>query len=383
MRYLMDDSEASPIRDQEFMERLKKTRDDSRESLKELEEEVKVLEAKVEALRSDPSQREVLEKQQSLLEEDVKKFHTMIAGYSEKMQEMKKLLEEKEKELDVKMEERNKICEENEELKKRVESQLFNPRDVERMRRELQAVERDIGDAEVSRNSWEEKSWDLDATLGNKFKELEAIAMECNQAMRRLKLDSCHQYVLNAKGSTPADVMGIDYKTTLKPALDSFAEDIRRSSMMKLEELISLRQQSSENTAKIESKRDHIASLQSHVNEHETQLISLKDEMRDYILRCSTESKKMVEDVQQEAHNLDLVEGEAEESLKNAKLAHQEAIKQGEEEIHMCARELLSCLDSVSQYKAVVSCKISDMESCLSKAAAGISEAFKNSMPAE
>uniref|UniRef100_A0A0A0L740 Kinetochore protein NDC80 n=1 Tax=Cucumis sativus TaxID=3659 RepID=A0A0A0L740_CUCSA len=100
-------------------------------------------------------------------------------------------------------------------------------------------------------------------------------------------------------------------------------------------------------------------------------------------LRCSTESKKMVEDVQQEAHNLDLVEGEAEESLKNAKLAHQEAIKQGEEEIHMCARELLSCLDSVSQYKAVVSCKISDMESCLSKAAAGISEAFKNSMPAE
>ena len=182
------DDDSVEALDQEFMERLKKTRDDSRESLKELEEEVKVLEAKVEALRSDPSQREVLEKQQSLLEEDVKKFHTMIAGYSEKMQEMKKLLEEKEKELDVKMEERNKICEENEELKKRVESQLFNPRDVERMRRELQAVERDIGDAEVSRNSWEEKSWDLDATLGNKFKELEAIAMECNQAMRRLLL---------------------------------------------------------------------------------------------------------------------------------------------------------------------------------------------------
>ena len=56
--------------------------------------------------------------------------------------------------------------------------------------------------------------------------------------------------------------------------------------------------------------------------QHETQLISLKDEMRDYILRCSTESKKMVEDVQQEAHNLDLVEGEAEESLKVLMLYH-------------------------------------------------------------
>lgn len=56
--------------------------------------------------------------------------------------------------------------------------------------------------------------------------------------------------------------------------------------------------------------------------QHETKLISLKDEMRDYILRCSTESKKMVEDFQQEAHNLDLVEGEAEESLKVLMLYH-------------------------------------------------------------
>ncbi|CAK9318086.1 unnamed protein product [Citrullus colocynthis] len=383
VQYIRGDDDSVEALDQEFMERLKKARDDALESLKVMEEEVKELEAKAEALRSDPSQREVLEKQQSLLEEDVKKFHTMIAGYSEKMQEMKKILEEKEKELEVKVQERNKICEENEELKKRVESQLFNPRDVERMRRELQAVERDISEAEVSRNTWEEKSWDLDATLGNKFKELEALAMECNQAMKRLKLDNCHQYVLKAKGSTPADVMGIDYKTTIKPALDSFAEDIRRGSMTKLEELISLRQQSSENTAKIESKRNHIASLQSHINEDETQLISLKSEIRDYTLRCSTESKKIVEDVEQEAHNLDLVEREAVESMKNAKLAHQEAIKQGEEEIQMCARELVSCVDSVSQYKAFVRSKILDMKSCLSNAAAGISEAFKSSMPAE
>ena len=83
----------------------------------------------------------------------------------------------------------------------------------------------------------------------------------------RLKLDNCHQYFLNAKGSTPADVMGVDYKTTIKPALDSFAEDIKKSSMTKLEDLISLRQQSSENTAKIESRRSHIVSLQSHIEE--------------------------------------------------------------------------------------------------------------------
>ncbi|XP_038884546.1 kinetochore protein NDC80 homolog [Benincasa hispida] len=382
VQYIRGDDDLVEALDQEFMERLKKERDDVVVSLKELEEEVKELEAKAEALWSNPSQREILEKQQSLLEEDVKKFHTMIAGYSEKMQEIKKNLEEKEKELEVKVQENKKICEEHGELRKRVDSQMFNNRDVVRMRRELQAVERDISDAEVSRNVWEEKTWDLHAAMGNKFKELEVMAIECNQAMRRLKLDNCHQYFLNAKGSTPTDVMGIDYKTTVKPALDSFVEDIKKSSMVKLDDLISLRKQSSENTAKIESRHNEIASLQSHIHEVETQLNSLKDEIRDHALRCSTESKKMVEDVQQKAHNLDLVEREALETLKNAKLKHEEAIKQGEEEIQICARELVSCVDSVSEYKEFVSFKISDMKSYLSNIAVGISEAYKNSLPA-
>lgn len=48
----------------------------------------------------------------------------------------------------------------------------------------------------------------------------------------------------------------------------------------------------------------------------EAQVNSLKHEIRDYTLRCSTESKKMVEDVQEEAHSLDLVETEAGEILK-------------------------------------------------------------------
>ncbi|RVW78542.1 hypothetical protein CK203_049803 [Vitis vinifera] len=73
--------------------------------------------------------------------------------------------------------------------------------------------------------------------------------------LKRLKLGNGLQYVLNAKGSSPAEVLGIDYKSTLKPALDSFADDINKSSMSKLEELISFQQQSVENAAKIEAKK--------------------------------------------------------------------------------------------------------------------------------
>ena len=47
----------------------------------------------------------------------------------------------------------------------------------------------------------------------------------------RLKLSNDIRYVLNAKGSTPAEVMGIDYKSTLKLTLESFADEVNKSSM--------------------------------------------------------------------------------------------------------------------------------------------------------
>lgn len=189
--YISGDDDSVETLDREWLEKLERERENSVEAAKGLEANVRELEAKIEAIKTEPSQKEALEKKKELLEEDVTKFQEMIEKFREKIAELERDLEGKEKELEEKVVNKNRICEENEELKKRVELQTFNSRDVERMKRELQAVERDIGEAELARNSWEEKSWDLDATLGHKFKELEALAMECNQAMRRFVFLIC------------------------------------------------------------------------------------------------------------------------------------------------------------------------------------------------
>ncbi|KAI4299026.1 hypothetical protein L6164_032521 [Bauhinia variegata] len=199
-----------------------------------------------------------------MLENDVNKFHKIIEEITGRIKEAEKVLSEKEKQLEAKVQENKKICEENAELKKRVDLQTFNASRVERMKKELQAVERDIG---LARNAWEERSWELDSTLGHKFKDLEALALDYNRTIRRLKIGNGFQYQLNAKGSTTAVIIGIDYKVTLKPALNSFADDIKKNSMENLEELISLQQKSSENATRIEEKRNHVAKLQSHIDE--------------------------------------------------------------------------------------------------------------------
>ncbi|KAK9989186.1 hypothetical protein SO802_029425 [Lithocarpus litseifolius] len=382
LHFARGDDDSVDALDGDFVERLERKKLDLKENVDVLSGNVRELEAKSEALRSAPSQKELLEKDKGLLEEDVSKFHTIIGEFTERMGSMEKALEEKEKELEAKVQERMRIAEENEELKRRVETQTLNARDMDRMRRELQAVERDIAEAELARNTWEEKSWDIDTKIGHQFKELEALAMECNQAMRRLKLGNDFQYVLNAKGSSPAEIMGIDYKSKLKPSLNSYADDIQKSSMEKLDELISLQQQSKENAAKIEGKRNNITALQSRIEELEAQLSLLKKETQEYTYSCAAEAKKMVEEVQMEAHNLDIVEREAAEVLKTSEWRLQEAVRQSEEEIQMCAREFFSLVDFVSKYKEYVESRISEMKSNLSETVVAVSDSYKNSLPA-
>ncbi|KAJ6309097.1 hypothetical protein OIU76_018648 [Salix suchowensis] len=369
--------------DNEFMGKLGKERESVLENVRVLEASCKEIEAKAEALRAGPTERERLEKERSVLEEDVKKFHAMIGEFSQGIEVLEKGLEEKKKEMETKVEEKKKLDVENDELKKRVEEQSFNPRDADRMKRELQVVDRDIVEAEASRNSWEEKMWDLDATIAYKFKEIEALAMECNQATRRLKLGNDYQYVPNANGSGVAEIMGFDYKSTIKPGMESFATAIKESSMAKLEELILLQQQSSELAAKIEGKRNRTTTLQSHIDEMEAQLNLSRKETEDCTSRCAAEAKMIVEDVQTEAHNLDVLEREAAEILKAAEQKLEEEIKTSEEEIQMQAVELLALVDSVSKCKEQIESKISESKSKLSETVVAVSNAYKGSLSAQ
>lgn len=85
--------------------------------------------------------------------------------------------------------------------------------------------------------------------------------------------------MLNPKGSTPAEVMGVDYKSTIKPALESYSQKIKKDSVETLDELILLQHQSSALSANIEEKRNDIATFQSHLDEVSGSTLSLSDRL--------------------------------------------------------------------------------------------------------
>lgn len=185
LHFIGGDDDSVDALDREFVEKLEQERNSLAENVKSLEKNAAEVEARVEKLRMGPSERELREQEKRVLEKDVEKFNTIIGEFTGRNLAFEKELEEKEKELRAKEEEKGRICEENQELKKAIQLQTFNSRDAERMKKELQAVEEDIADAEIERNKYEEKCWDLDRTLAVKFKKLEELAQECNKAVRK------------------------------------------------------------------------------------------------------------------------------------------------------------------------------------------------------
>ncbi|MCL7028678.1 hypothetical protein MKW94_013429 [Papaver nudicaule] len=322
---------------------------------------------KIERLRAQLSRRNALENEKTMLEDDVKKFNAIINGLTSELEAVENGIKEKEKELEVKCRDSRRIYEENEELRKTVDGQTVNIRAADRMKRELQAVERDIAEAEDAKNTLEEKSWELDSKISQNFKELVNLSAECNQAIKRIH--SCGG-------------LGVGYKN-IKVALNALTDEIKRESVAKLEEQISLQQQQwSENAMKTEAKRILLAELQSKIDTLESHLsLMMKKETEELTLKCNMESKRLIEDIERETRNVEMMEKEAEEYVKMLNLKLEETKKQQEEEIQACARELLALVDSVSKYKEITVSTISEMKKGLSETAEAVETAFRGSLP--
>lgn len=376
--YMRGEDELMAAVDEEFAQKLQSEKDAAIQKNQALENEIKELEKELESYRSGPTLKEVLEKEKTMLEEDVKKFQDYIKDLTDGTAMMEKALEDKEKELAALLEEKRLRWEENEELKRRIETQGISSRDAERMKKEIQGLEKEIAETDASCNEWEEKCWDLDSRIGQQLKELEMRCFEGNDALKKLKLDADFQYKLNPKGSTPIEVLGLDFKSTVGPMLESLA--MKHSSKDKLEELVEVQKQAAEMNSRIQAKKNRLKSLESHIEEVENQIVSIKKEMQESSSRYAAEAKRMMEDVEKEILKMERMEKEALDTLKVEELKYRETVKQTDEEVQLCANELLATIDSISKFKQRMDARSAEMKMELAETAEFVSNIYKSTI---
>ena len=83
----------------------------------------------------------------------------------------------------------------------------------------------------------------------------------------RLKSSIAFQYTVNPKGSSPAEILGTSYRTALKPALSSLANETQRIFVSKHDESIDLQKQLQGIAKMLEERKSHVSALQAKDNE--------------------------------------------------------------------------------------------------------------------
>lgn len=363
--FLTADDDAVASLDEEYMSKASVQTDAFAVAVQALEKEVEDLEGKRSKQTSEPSRRKALEEKKEAFTADVQKFDAVVKSWSAKIKEKEDSLVVLEKELEAKVMNGQHMLAENEELVKKVEAQVVNVRDADRMTREMQAVEHDISKLENANAALEEKGWELQAALVTKLEDIEGLAEQCNQALKRLKLGIDFKYMLNAKGSSPSEILGTAYKTVLKAALSALANETKRIFASKHDESNDLQKHLQGNAKIIEEKRNHVSVLEAKTNEVIAQLDSLDLEIGNHVSSCSADSRKMKDELEEKEDHLSTLEKEADTFLKNSEQSFQDVSRQTDEETQMCASELLKLIDSITEYKEFVETSISGMKKCL------------------
>ncbi|CAN6220876.1 unnamed protein product [Urochloa humidicola] len=356
--FLSGDDDAVEALDEEYLSKARKDGEATVATVRELEKEVQVLEAEVNKLTSGPSRRAVLEAEKEVFTADVKKFEAVLKTWKGKIGEREEALVDLEKELEAKVLDVQRTAAENQELLKKVDAQAVNVRDVERMHREMQAIESDIANAENGKASLEDKCWELDSKLVTKLDELEGLAEQCNQAIKRLKPSIDFEYVINSKGTSPAEMLGPNYKTVLKPAVLAHAEENKRIAVLNLAESADLQKQLQGSAKMLEEERRNISSLQAKNDEMVACLNSLEREIANDDSRYTTDARRMKDEWEKKYSALSSIEKEADEFLKNSEKRLQEAIIKSDKETQALAHELLQLLDSIAEHKELMEAKI-------------------------
>ncbi|PWZ58682.1 Kinetochore protein NDC80 [Zea mays] len=331
--FLSGDDAAVETVDEEYASKARMTGEAYVATARALEKEAEELETQVNKLISGPSRREALESEKEAFNADIHKFDAVVNAWKTKFNEREQSLGDLEKELEAKVSDTQRAAAEIQDLLKQVDAQPVNVKDVDRMRREMQAIEDDIANAEKGKTALEDKVWELEAKLVTKLEELERHAEQCNQALKKLKPTVAFQYMIDSKGSSPAEMLGTGYKTVLKPALLAHAEENKRICLSNLENLNDLQKQLQGN-----------AKIVARLNLLDREIIN--DDSR-----FTSEAAQMKDELEKKKNSLISAEKQADDFLKKSEKRLQDVTLKVEEETQAAAKELLELLDSMAEHK--------------------------------
>lgn len=351
--FLEGDDDSCNALDEKMQTQVSELTEEARRDAEQIAQQITELDAKLQALKSEPSPLAVLETKKSMLISDVGKFNALIQNLISHKASLEKKVEQHKHQLELKKAELASIATENQALAQLVAVQTVNVEDFEKMTRELRSVEEDLQLASTSRKEKEKEIWDLEVLASKKLKKLESVALDCNHAMRRLKVSNLDtsstagnpfEINLNPRGETAQNLLGVDIKQVVRPQLAALLEDTERSVRDKWKESTDLLKEISSKEDALQEKRASNAQLEAKMKELE----AVNKKSQEKLESIQSAIYKIRTQVEEDEEKFKALKLECGERYERAKREHEQLEASCEHELQQGTSKLYAVFEGVA-----------------------------------
>ena len=344
-----------------------------RNDIESLQSSNEALRAEVEQLRSRPSPllaaRSAVEETQN----DKAKFVALLDNLKSHKSTLQRKLVERRSDISTQQQELEAVLARNDALRGRVASQTVHPGDVVRMNQEMSQQEGALRALLSQREAAEAKALEASSAVEGRMDSLECALQGYHAAANRLRLIPAT--AKRAEGINfecrihripgTADVVSVDLKGTIRPALERLRDQYATRARELDEEALSLRDQRDSGLEALTEREEDCAAAQAQVGKLEGQHKAGKDALDAAVSAAAVRVESLAGEADRlrNAHNQDVEASE--ERLRALHAEHEDMQRVCELENATMHRDLAIALEAVLNHKVAVQGKLKGLEARL------------------
>ena len=255
-----------------------------------LQEGKRQQEAELAELEGKPSPLEQLTQNKTEFTQDIQKFNDLIVNLTAHLKKVQSRLQKLKAENASKDEELVHLTATVTRMQKIKEEQEMTPADVERINSARTKLDRQLHQTTGRKEELDQQTWKQEMALTKLLEETEAVAASFNKKAEQLRLipsTACnangvdYTVTINARAENPEDIVSVDLRGVVRPALASLRDSINDMAHSVQSELLSAREMVAKMNEAVKSKQDDVSILESRISAMEEHYQRDDEVMRD------------------------------------------------------------------------------------------------------
>ncbi|KAL3162304.1 hypothetical protein ABBQ32_009992 [Trebouxia sp. C0010 RCD-2024] len=358
--FLAGDDYQSQAVDDEIAQEAEDRAEQVRQRNQQLQQANEELQARLEALRSQPS---ALLQAQAKQEEHVRdrdKFRTLIDNLQSHKQSLQRKLQERKAEVESKQEQLASTLLESDAMRAVIAGQTVNKDDVVRMNQEKCKQAEILAGVCGQREALERRVYEQDVQLELSLDELETTVQAYNTAADRLQLIPVtakyagglqYEIQLDRAGVSASDIITVDLKGEVKPALARLRDSRAARARELSEEVLAVQERLDGGLEALTERTEDNAALGTQVHKLEASLRGQKEALEVEVRGTAGQADSLREQVGQLRNQASHALAASEDKLRSLHTQYDDLLRNSEAEVQSVNVELGAALEHLFHHK--------------------------------